>query len=234
MPMTTHDLFWQLPEQSKIKMASTGAELPLVKQPGISRSSSDSVVISNKKPAINVRGNERGRAGTENEDIQCEDTAVQTTAQGTLVVAIRASPPARSPPRAKARHQLQLPSFQALGIAVPYPASILTPPEEPAVMDWKPPDTDESEATPTANQSVPSHVRPTSTPQSLFPGSSILGASNDTPTQGPIGSLASPSVPSAEDHGSESSNSSAATEIASNAPWLEGALTVIREYTVNF
>ncbi|KAL8934662.1 MAG: hypothetical protein Q9216_005795 [Gyalolechia sp. 2 TL-2023] len=146
------------------------------------------------------------------------------------MVAMPPSIQSKSPSRAKIRHQLQLPSFKALGIAVPYPTSILTPPDEPSAMDWEAPDMDNvngSKATPTAAESMPSDVPPTNTPQSPFPGNSILGASNDTPTQGPIGSLISPSVPSAHDQGSGSSDSSAATETAPNAPWLEGALTVI-------
>ncbi|KAI4169786.1 MAG: hypothetical protein LQ343_005435 [Gyalolechia ehrenbergii] len=97
-------------------------------------------------------------------------------------------------------------------------------------MDWKASDMDESGATPTASEPLPSNVHPSNKPQSLFSGSSILGASNDTPTQGPIGVQVSPSAPLAHDQGSGSSNSSAATEIASNAPWLEGALKVILSY----
>ncbi|KAL9025041.1 MAG: hypothetical protein Q9196_006065 [Gyalolechia fulgens] len=151
-------------------------------------------------------------------------------AQGTLIVAMRPPTQTKSPSRAKARHHLQLPSFRSLGIAVPYPTSILTPPEEPSTMDWKSHDTDQSGTASTAREPSPSDVHPINTLQSPCPGSSILGASNETPTQGSIGALVSPSVPSTHDQGSGSSNSSAATEIASNAPWLERALKVILSY----
>ena len=227
--MTTHDPFWQLSDPKQSNMATDGPDLLYFKQPSIFRSSSDSVVISNGKPAINAQGSQDGRDSTDNKSIQDEDIAIQTTAQGTLVVAARASALSQSPSRSKSRHQLQLPSFQALGIAVPYPASILTPPDEPVVMDWQSAERDKSEGTPTVLEPASIHISPTNTPRSPLPNNAILGASNDTPTQGPVGSLISPSIPAAQDAGSNSSNSSAATEIALNAPWLEGALTVIRE-----
>lgn len=232
MSMTTDERFWQLLEQSGPKMAATNAHTLLPHQPGIFRSSSDSLVMSKRRREIGVGGcgNRKGR--TENQDTKYEDIVIQTNAQGTLMVVAPTSPPSKSPSRAKARHHhLQLPPFHAFGIAVPYPTSILTPPDEPSTMDWKASDMDESGATPTASEPLPSNVHPSNKPQSLFSGSSILGASNDTPTQGPIGVQVSPSAPLAHDQGSGSSNSSAATEIASNAPWLEGALKVIREYT---
>lgn len=36
------------------------------------------------------------------------------------------------------RHELRLPSFKALGIAVPHPDHLLTPPEEPDQLAWHP------------------------------------------------------------------------------------------------
>ena len=43
-----------------------------------------------------------------------------------------------SPLKCKGRQQLRLPSFKALGIAVPHPDHLLTPPEEPDQFAWKP------------------------------------------------------------------------------------------------
>ncbi|KAL8833161.1 MAG: hypothetical protein Q9170_004463 [Blastenia crenularia] len=225
--MTMHEMFWQLPEQSNSNMAAKNLGPSVLKQPAIPRSSSDSVVINSRRAAIDARGYETEKGRIEDQRIRCEDTMIQTNAQGALVLATRSTTPSKSPSRSKLRHQLQLPSFQALGIAAPFPSSILTPPDEPAAMDWIPFAMDQSDDTPTAKEQRLGDVSPTNTPQSPFPGSSILGASNDTPTQGPIGSLISPSIPSVEEHGSESSGSSAATEIASNTPWLEGVLNVI-------
>ena len=42
------------------------------------------------------------------------------------------------PNNTKARHGLQLPSFKSLGIAVPRPDHLLTPPEEPDLLAWHP------------------------------------------------------------------------------------------------
>ena len=43
-----------------------------------------------------------------------------------------------SPLKCKGRQQLRLPSFKALGIAVPHPDHLLTPPEEPDQLAWQP------------------------------------------------------------------------------------------------
>ena len=43
-----------------------------------------------------------------------------------------------SPLKCKGRQQLRLPSFKALGIAVPHPDHLLTPPEEPDQFAWQP------------------------------------------------------------------------------------------------
>ena len=43
-----------------------------------------------------------------------------------------------SPLKCKGRRQLRLPSFKALGIAVPHPDHLLTPPEEPDQFAWQP------------------------------------------------------------------------------------------------
>ena len=40
--------------------------------------------------------------------------------------------------RGSDRHELRLPSFKALGIAVPHPDHLLTPPEEPDQLAWHP------------------------------------------------------------------------------------------------
>lgn len=167
----------------------------------------------------------KGRS--EDQDINHEDITIQTIGNGTLIVAMASSPNSKAIPRAKAKQKLQLPSFQSLGIAVPYPTSILTPPDEPSSMEWQSHDTKDSGATPKASESLPSNVQQSSTPQSPFLSNAILGASNDTPTQGPVGALISPSVPLANDPASGSSNSSTATEVPPNSPWLEGAISVI-------
>lgn len=45
---------------------------------------------------------------------------------------------AEVPHRSKDRHDLRLPSFKALGIAVPHPDQLLTPPAEPDQIAWHP------------------------------------------------------------------------------------------------
>ncbi|KAL8648023.1 MAG: hypothetical protein Q9210_005222 [Variospora velana] len=190
--------------------------------PGISRSSSDSVVVGSRKDMASS-GLHEGR------NIQPDDVAVQTIRQGTLVVAMRACSPSRLPTMgSKPRHQLQLPSFRALGIANPFPASIPTPPDEPTSLNWTPADTGSSYiTTPPSITSVPVIVQSSGTPETPLPGGLILTASNDTPTQGVVGSWGSPAVTSAQSHSSGSSNSSTATETASNMPWLDGAISAI-------
>ncbi|KAL8728661.1 MAG: hypothetical protein Q9166_005225 [cf. Caloplaca sp. 2 TL-2023] len=164
-----------------------------------------------------------------------EDVAIQTIAQGTLVVAARApSVPkpllqSRSPSLgSKSKQQnLQLPSFRELGIANPYPSNIPTPPDEPVSFDWTSPDMGHSQTTPTASTSGFRKSQKSNTPESPVPNKSIIGASNGNPTQAPVGSLISPSVPAEGEPGSSSSNSSTATQIAASMPWLEQALGAV-------
>ena len=49
-----------------------------------------------------------------------------------------ASANAEVPHRGKDRHELRLPSFKALGIAVPHPDQLLTPPAESDQIAWHP------------------------------------------------------------------------------------------------
>ncbi|CAL8581612.1 hypothetical protein XPA_007301 [Xanthoria parietina] len=218
-------------------MPTHDATPPVLHPPGILRSSSDSVVNSKGGPAEKfIRFD--GRKSTNRE---CErprdDVIVDTIAQGTLVVAARASSPLKALPppktaalaiKAKQQH-LQLPSFHSLGIANPYPTSILTPPDEPTTLNWPRPDVDHTQLTPTASSSTPRNIRTSDARQIRFPSDSILGASsqNSTPRQASVGSMISPSVPSEQNPGSNSSNSSTATEVASDTPWLAQALGVI-------
>ncbi|KAL9602676.1 MAG: hypothetical protein Q9219_001666 [cf. Caloplaca sp. 3 TL-2023] len=221
-------MFGPFQEYSSPKKSSRKMDLSVFKQPTIPRSSSDSVVLSKRGVVAGVQKYERSNGRSEDQGAHSDDEiAIQIMAQEKLAVAVQASSPSKSPSRNKTRHQLQLPSFQALGIAVPYPSNILTPPEEPGAIDWKNADPDNSEVTSVASEPIHSSIRPTDMPQDPIPNRSILGASNDTPTQGPTTSLLSPSDPSTQEKGSESSGSSTATEIASHAPWLERALTVI-------
>ncbi|KAL8861834.1 MAG: hypothetical protein Q9178_001703 [Gyalolechia marmorata] len=233
--MTANEMFWQMPELPCPELAITNASLPVLDPPGILRSSSDSVVNGKGRPAKSFNGLDRQKSTSKQTERPREDVTIHTIAQGTLVVAARASSPSKAPSkstttspasRAKQLH-LQLPSFQALGIANPYPTSILTPPDEPTSLDWTSPDLDHTQLTPTASSSVRGNGHRTNTPQSPYPQSSILGASNENSTQAPAGSLISPSVPSEQRPGSNSSDSSTATEVASNMPWLDQALGVV-------
>ncbi|KAL8781293.1 MAG: hypothetical protein Q9213_006068 [Squamulea squamosa] len=215
--------------------ATTRAGIPVLDPPGILRSSSDSVVNSKGRPARTVNGVDRRKSISQDHDSSREDVTVPTIAQGALVVDARAPSPARAfskskvpslCPKSKQQH-LQLPSFQSLGIANPYPTSILTPPDEPVSLNWTSPELDQAHLTPTASRPAHTDVHRSSTPQSPFPHNAILGASNDNTSQAPASSLISPSVPSVQEPGSNSSNSSTATEVASNMPWLDQALGAV-------
>lgn len=236
--MTANETIWQLPDQT---IAADDTSPPTLNPPGILRSSSDSVVNSKKRRPAQKLIHFHDRKSTSKE---CppprDDVTVDTIEQGTLVVAARALPPSRAPSqpkiatlltKAKKQH-LQLPSFQALGIANPYPISILTPPDEPSSLSWASSDTDHDDLTPTAANSTPSNLLTTNAHQRLFPTASIRGASNNnsTPTQASVDSLISPSVPSQQQPGSNSSSSSTATEVASNMPWLNQALGTVCEW----
>lgn len=169
-------------------------------------------------------------------DPQAEDVAVQTLEQGTLVVATRASTLCKTVKPAqltRARHQLQLPSFQSLGIANPFPISILTPPDEPTAMNWTPSIMDQSDLTPKSFHAPPTGTPSSTTPQTPIPSSAMRTASNDTATQSAGNPLMTPSVPSLRSYQSSSSESSSATETPSNMPWLEGAIGVICTYNFN-
>lgn len=232
--MTANEMIWRLPDQT---MPTDHASPPVLHPPSILRSSSDSVVNSKGGPTDKfIRFG--GRKSTNKEcERPWDDVTVDTIAQGTLVVAARASSPLKALPppktaalaiKAKQQH-LQLPSFHSLGIANPYPTSILTPPDEPTTLNWSRPDLDHTQLTPTASSSTPRNIRTSNARQSRFSSDSVLGASSQssTPRQASVGSLIPPSVPSEQNPGSDSSNSSTATEVASGTPWLDQALGVI-------
>ncbi|KAL8969899.1 MAG: hypothetical protein Q9183_001776 [Haloplaca sp. 2 TL-2023] len=160
-----------------------------------------------------------------------EDIALQTNSQGTLLVAARAAP--SSKPGAlttKARQQLQLPSFKALGIAVPYPTSIITPPDEPTSFDWTSPNMGQSTSTPTPKASASSKHQAGTMPENPDQIAAAHQISSDTPTQGPGPAMATSSTQSADAGESEPLNadSSSVAEIASNTPpWLKEAIQAI-------
>ncbi|KAL8712667.1 MAG: hypothetical protein Q9220_003199 [cf. Caloplaca sp. 1 TL-2023] len=196
--------------------------------PGILRSSSDSVVNSRETHLEDFITKNDLQFKPYDQKPPKDDVAVQTQAQGTLVVAARAlSPSKTASPSNKVRQNLQLPSFHALGIAVPYPPTILTPPDEPAPLSWDSPLIDEASITPTQIRSHTDDVSATNTPQVSYPSGQVGIASNPTAAQDPAASLISPSIQSGDDQKTISSDSSTATEIASYAPWLEQALGAI-------
>ncbi|KAL8670334.1 MAG: hypothetical protein Q9168_005121 [Polycauliona sp. 1 TL-2023] len=213
------------------------ASPPVLNPPGILRSSSDSVVNSKGGPADKLIPLHSRKSTTKEHQRPRDDVTVDTIEQGTLVVAARASSPLRIPPQsktiplpAKAKQQhLQLPSFHALGIANPYPSSILTPPEEPTSINWTSSSPDRIQITPTAISSVRTNLPTNNARQGLFPGTSIRAATKEdsTPTQASVGSLISPSILLEQEPGSGSSNSSHATEVSSNMPWLTEALGIV-------
>ncbi|KAL8992994.1 MAG: hypothetical protein Q9169_006674 [Polycauliona sp. 2 TL-2023] len=223
-----------MPEQTT---ATDDASPQILNPPGILRSSSDSVVNSKVGPPEKPMPLNDRKSITKDHQRPRDDVTVDTIEQGTLVVAARASSPLRmtlqpkvAPLSTKVKQQhLQLPSFQALGIANPYPPTILTPPEEPTSLDWTSSDVDHSQLTPTAASSARRNVPANTTHQCLFPEGSIRAASKEdsTPTQASVGALISPSVPSEQEPGSNSSSSSTATEVSSNMPWLTGALGTV-------
>lgn len=215
-------------------MASDTARLPLSDQLRTWRSSSDSVISSSKLLFPRTRDNVAMDPKTNQNNSQTEDVAVQTLEQGTLVVATRAptlyetSKPAQV---IRARHQLQLPSFHALGIANPFPINMLTPPDEPTTINWTPSITDQSDLTSMSLNSLPCGTPSSNTPQTPIPSCAVHTASHDTATQSAGNALITFSVPPLQSHQSSSSESSSATEIPSNIPWLEGAIGVICMYS---
>ncbi|KAL8801082.1 MAG: hypothetical protein Q9182_004721 [Xanthomendoza sp. 2 TL-2023] len=210
-------------------MAKNHAGLPVLDPPGILRSASDSVVNSKGRLVTGCKVVNSWKASSRDHDKPREDVTIQTIAQGTLVVAARALSPSEASvssrtaslgTKTKQQH-LKLPSFQALGIANPYPTSILTPPEEPLLQGWT------SSTTHTLSGPLLSNGHSSNTPESPLPKNTILGASNDHTTQAAAGSLISPSIPPETKSGSDSSSSSAATEVPSNMPWLDQALGTV-------
>ncbi|KAL8848375.1 MAG: hypothetical protein Q9221_006574 [Calogaya cf. arnoldii] len=223
-----------MPDQT---IATDDTSPPVLNPPGILRSSSDSVVNSKLGPAEKILRFDGRKSSSKEYQRPRDDVTVDTIEQGTLVVAARASSPLKTPlqpktlslaTKAKQQH-LQLPSFQTLGIANPYPKSILTPPDEPTFLNWTSPDLDQTRIIPTTSSLLSSDIRESNVGQCISPGNSIIGASNDhsTPTQASVNSMISHSVPSDQKPGSDSSNSSTATEIAPNMPWLNQALGAV-------
>ncbi|KAL8688017.1 MAG: hypothetical protein Q9224_004993 [Gallowayella concinna] len=216
-------------------MAEDHAGLPVLDPPGILRSASDSLVNRKGRPMTGFKSVSSWKTTSRDHDKPQEDVTIQTIAQGTLVVAARALSPSKAPPSSRTaslstktkQQHLKLPSFQALGIANPYPTSILTPPEEPPSQDWTSSDSLLAQTTPTASKPLLCNGNSSSTPESPLPKNTILGASNDNATQAPTVSLISPPVPAGDKPGSDSSNSSTATEVPSNMPWLDQALGTV-------
>ncbi|KAL9583238.1 MAG: hypothetical protein Q9203_005163 [Teloschistes exilis] len=196
--------------------------------PGVMRSSSDSVVISKGRPEEDVAempSQHGDHAETLDGGIQREDVGVQTTAQGTLFVAARVLPKSKSVSSTnKTRQQLQLPSFRSLGIAVPYPNSILTPPDEPTSLTWPDWNSPISDSTPTSKGAVPTEQQMSSAPLSPLPPGSVLETSNNTPTQGTVGSVVPSSFQSSNEASRDPASSSVVPGMPSRTPWLEQAL----------
>lgn len=234
--MTTHHIFWQAPDQLTQKMPKDHAGLPVLDPPGILRSASDSLVNSKGRPALNLQHADGWKSSIKDHDKPRDDVTVQTIAQGTLVIAARASSPSNARPtsrtasfgsQAAKQQKLQLPSFHALGIANPYPNSILTPPDEHLSLNWTSSGLSRAQNTPTPSRPLHSKVCLSNTPESPLPDITIHGASSDNTTQAPVGALISPSISRGDEPGSDSSNSSTATEVPSNMPWLDQALGAV-------
>lgn len=226
--MTTQELFWQMPEHPILHMATKISKPKVPPPPGIIRSSSDSVVISKGRPEEDgeaVPSQHAEHAEPLDQDIQREDVGVRTTAQGTLFVAARALP--RSKPASsanKTRQQLQLPSFRALGIAVPYPTSILTPPDEPTSLTWPDWNSPMSDTTPTSKGAIPTGEQVSSAPLSPLPPGSVQESSNNTPTQGTLGSVVPSTIQSSSEASRDPTSPSTVPTMPSCTPWLEQAL----------
>ena len=204
--------------------------------PTIVRSSSDSVVIGTEKTEEQVKAVKDCSARHARQldpNTEREDIALQTDSQGTLLVAARAvSNPKPGALTTKARQQLQLPSFKALGIAVPYPTSIITPPDEPTSIDWTSPTMGQSMSTPTPKASASSKNQAGTMPERPDQLAAAHQISSDTPTQGPGPALATSTTQSANPVDSEPLNadSGSVAEIASNTRlWLEKAIQAICE-----
>ncbi|KAL8804859.1 MAG: hypothetical protein Q9200_005657 [Gallowayella weberi] len=221
-------------------MSKDHAGLPVLDPPGILRSASDSVVNSKGRLVTGCKVVNGWKATSRDHDKPQEDVTIQTIAQGTLVVAARALSPSEAlgssrtaslGTKSKQQH-LKLPSFQALGIANPFPTSILTPPEEPLSRNWTSSDSLPVQTTPTPSRPLLCNGHSSNTPESPLPKNTILGASNDDTTQAAAGSLISPSIPPEAKAGSVSSSSSAATEVPSNMPWLDQALGTVCEVRI--
>ncbi|KAL8871621.1 MAG: hypothetical protein Q9174_002589, partial [Haloplaca sp. 1 TL-2023] len=234
--MTTHELFRPPPEQQGPAMAANPPVRSL--PPAIVRSSSDSVVIASEKISEQgkmVKDLSARHARQLDPNLEREDIALQTNSQGTLLVAARAVPTSKTGALStKARQQLQLPSFKALGIAVPYPTSIITPPDEPTSIDWTSPTMGQSSSTPTPKASASSNYQagtmPGTMPPSPDPPAAAHQTSSDTPTQGSGPAMATSTSQSAnaDEGGPLNEDSGSVAEIASNTPlWLEKAIQAI-------
>ena len=130
----------------------------------------------------------------------------------------------------KLRQELRLPSFKALGIAVPHPDQLLTPPEEPDQMAWYP----NSQSIPyLQNLEIPRSV-PVPTARMTPEDEQVMTAPFDSEgvdTEQITTSVSGPLAVVEEDSSSRPSSSSSEDDSPGGPVWIEHAIDAVGELT---
>ena len=206
--------------------------------PGVGRSSSDSIIERTIRRESEDRTNNAQDVGSRRNDENSvmvddgtcvDDVAIQTSGQGTLVVAARAPPQSSLASRIlKAGQHLQLPSFQSLGISTPYPTNVLTPPEEHTVYDWQA-DIDLSNAD-LSERLLVSYPLSTKMPETPSTGDSVAQLSKEPQAEMVDVSTDSPSLPQDNRIDIEDSSAGETIDVPPDTPWLEQVVDTICQW----
>ncbi|KAL9609266.1 MAG: hypothetical protein Q9167_005950 [Letrouitia subvulpina] len=184
--------------------------------PVVPRSTSDSVVHVSQSTGCIEGDNLNGTPP--------EDVTIQTSEQGTLVVAARALPPSSLSSRLeKTGQKLQLPSFQALGIANTFQNSILTPPDEVCLPSWVPIEPDDCNPPSLSTQPINSSVGHLITPVAMS-SDAVPEASGGNVS---LGQTDSPLAAVGDEPGDNSTSSSHSRSNSDMPQWLEPALAAV-------
>lgn len=196
--------------------------------PGVPRSTSDSVVpVSQSTGCLDPQHSKADNLnGTPPDDV-----TIQTSEQGTLVVAARALPPSSLSSRVdKTGQKLQLPSFQALGIANTFQNSIPTPPDEVCLPSWDPTEPDDCDPQSPSTQPISSNVGHLITPVAMS-SDAVPEASGGNVS---LGQIDSPLAAVGDEPGDNSTSSSHSRSHSDMPQWLEPALAAVREFFLTF
>ncbi|KAL9038608.1 MAG: hypothetical protein Q9214_005210, partial [Letrouitia sp. 1 TL-2023] len=189
--------------------------------PGVPRSTSDSVVpVSQSTGCLDPEYSK----GENLNGTPPDDVTIQTSEQGTLVVAARALLPSSLSSRVeKTGQKLQLPSFQALGIANTFQNSILTPPDEVCLPTWAPAEPDDGDSYSPSTQPISSNVGHLITPVAMS-SDAVPEASGGNVS---LGQTDSPLAAVGDDPGDNSTSSSHSRSNSDMPQWLEPALAAV-------